>query len=104
MKRSQSQSGAALGPAAAELLAPVVVQLGARAARADRPGLPEVVAAEPQDPLGGHADLEPERDGLLVGRHVLVAAVDGRPQPVGVEAEALGRGDELPGLLDRERP
>ena len=60
--------GPAVGPAAAELGPAVVVQLRARAARADRPGLPEVVAAEPHDPLRRHAHLEPELDRLLVGR------------------------------------
>ena len=94
--------GPAVGPAAAELGAAVVVELGARPARPDRAGLPEVVAAEPQDPLRRHADAQPQLDRLLVGRHLRVAAVDGRPQPVGVEPEAVGRGDELPRLLDRE--
>ncbi len=102
MKRSQSQSGPHSGRPQPNSCAAVVVQLRARPARPHRPCLPEVVAAEPQDPLRRHAHLEPERDRLLVGLHLVVAAVDGRPQPVGVEPEPVGRGDELPGLLDGE--
>ena len=49
-------AGGALGPAAAVRRPAVEVELRARAAGAGRAGLPEVIAAQPDDPLGGHAD------------------------------------------------
>src|SRR5205085_6114128 len=60
-------------------------------------GLPEVVAAQPHDPLGRKADLAPQGRRLLVGGNRLVTAVDRRPDPVGVERPARVAGDQLPG-------
>ena len=94
-------AGGALGPAAAVRRPAVEVELRARAAGAGRPRLPEVVAAQPDDPLGGHADRAPQLDRLLVGGDELVALVDGDPDLVGVEREPGGRGDQLPGQVDR---
>ncbi len=87
--------GTVLRPAGrAELLALVEEQLRARAARAGIAHLPEVVLAQPLDPLGGDAArLDPQLGGLVVG------LVHGHPHPLGVDAQHLGR--ELPGQWDR---
>src|SRR5436309_7963751 len=87
---------------AAERRAAVVVELGAGAARATVPGLPEVVGAtELDDPLGGNAHAQPALDRLLVGAdaELLVAAEHADPDPLGVEAEARRTG-QLPRPLD----
>ncbi len=83
---------------AAELEATIEVELRARPAGTGRARLPEVVlATEVDDALVGHADRAPALDRLLVGAEpqLLVAAEDGDPDLLGIEAEALGR--ELPG-------
>ena len=79
----------------------VVVELRARAARAGRARLPEVLRARQQhDPLARHADRQPRLDRLLVGAEaeLVVALEDRDPDPLGVEAEVLER--ELPRHLD----
>ena len=96
--------GVVAGPivVAAELGAAVEVELRAGAAGTGRPALPEVVlAAEADDALVGDADAAPDLDRLLVGAEaeLLVAAEDGDPDPLRVDAEALGR--ELPAPGDR---
>jgi hypothetical protein len=88
-----------LGP---ELRAAVEVELGAGAAGAGRPRLPEVVgAAEPDDPLVGHADRAPALDRLLIGAEpqLLVAAEDADPDALRVEAEPVG--GELERVVNR---
>src|SRR5205085_6387705 len=80
----------------------VEVQLAARPAGPRRPRLPEVLRARAlDDPLARHADRLPQLDRLVVGAEpeLLVAAEDGYPDVLGLEAEAL-RG-ELPRELDR---
>jgi hypothetical protein len=82
-----------LGPA-------VVVELAARAARAGRAGLPEVVlAAEADDALGGYALAEPELARLIVAGHLVVAGEDRDPHLVGVHLPRAA--DERPRELDR---
>ena len=86
----------------APLQAAVEVELAARPARPGRPGLPEVLLAVQQDDARARdADRLPDRDGLLVGAETerLVALVDGDPDVIGVEAEAVER--QLPGVLRR---
>ncbi len=86
----------------AELQAAVVVQLRARAAGADRAGLPEVLRARAQhDPVARDADRQPRVDGLLVGAQaqVVVALEDGDPDAVRVELQVLE--GELPRELHR---
>ena len=80
---------------AGDVVAEVVVQLGARPARAGLAGVPVVplLGAVAQDPLGGDAAAAPQRVGLVV------VDEDGDPQPLGVDAELLG--EERPGPLDR---
>src|SRR5205085_11836101 len=86
--------------------AAVEVELGARAARAGRPGLPEVVlAAELDDPLARHAQRLPDADRLLVApeAELLVAAEDRDPDVVEVEAEGAGgqhQGELGPAVLE----
>ena len=81
----------AVGLAAAVLLAAVVVDLAAGAAGAGAV-LPEVVlAAEAEDALGRDADLvAPYGEGLVV------VLKDARVEPVGVHADPVGAGEELP--------
>ena len=94
-------AGRAVRAAAAVLGPTVVVQLRARAARTGRPRLPEVVAAEADDSLAGHAGVgRPQGDRLLVRRHPLVAAVDADPDAVAVEREAVLAYGQVPGALD----
>ncbi len=92
----------AVGLAAAVLGAPVVVELGARAAGA---GLarraPEVLGArERHDALTRDSLPQPGGDGDLVlsDPERRVAGEDARPEPVGVEAEVLRH--ELPREVD----
>ena len=93
--------GPARGVAAGVALAAVVEDLRALAARAGLGRLPEVVLAEPHDPLGRDPDALPgrDRDGVLVEREHRVALVDGRPEAVWLELHHLR--DELPGIVDR---
>ena len=91
----------ALGPAAAELLAAVVVELRARAAWPCRPGLPEVVLAQRDDALGGDALPEPEIPRDVVRPELVVALVHGRPDALGVEPPCARR--ELVGHLHGAR-
>ena len=86
---------AAVLAAAAELLALVEVDLGARAARAGGAGRPEVVVgAEARDVVVGDALLVPELDRLVV---VLedghVEALLGQAQVLGARDEVVGPGD-----------
>ncbi len=85
-------AGAAVGPTAADLLAHVVVELGARPAgtrRAGRP--PEVVApSKAHDVVVGKAVGLPDVDGLVVGRHLLVAAEHADLDAGPVDAELIG--------------
>ena len=91
----------AAGLAAAPLLAPVVVDLGAGAAGAGAM-LPEVVLlAELEDALGGDADLlVPDAEGLVVGGGGLIAGEHGGVEAVGVQAHPLGAGQKLPGPVN----
>src|SRR5262249_3522487 len=80
----------------AVLRTPVVIDLRARTARPWHAHVPVVVRqAAALDPVGGHADLvAPDRIGLVV------AGVDGRPEPALTESEAavlLRPGQQLPG-------
>src|SRR5437763_7961471 len=73
-----------------EIGAAVVVELGARAARAGGTGLPEVVLApELDDPLVGDPGRAPALDGLLVGTEteLLVASEHGDPDAVLIQPE-----------------
>ena len=65
--------------------------------------LPEVVLlAELEDALGGDADLlVPDAEGLVVGGGGLVAGEHGGIQPVRLQTHPFGRGQELPGPVDR---
>ena len=102
-KRSQRvQPGLAVGLAAAGLLAPVVVDLRVGPARARAADRPEVLRRRQRhDPLGGHADLQPEVDRDLVGAELQlgVAGVHAHPDPVPVELQPVP--DELGGEVDR---
>ena len=91
----------AAGLAAAVLLAPVIVDLGAGAAGAGAV-LPEVVRlAELEDPVLGNTDLlVPDAEGLIVGGGGLVAGEHGGIQAVGVQTHPLGAGQEFPRPVD----
>ena len=82
----------AVGVVAAHLGAEVVVELGAGPARPGGPGgSPEVVLApEPDDALVAEAVGLPQRDGLVVHGHLVVAAEDADPHLAAVDAEAVG--------------
>ena len=76
----------------AEVEPAVEVQLRARAARAGRPDLPEVLRARAlDDPLARDPDLEPRLDRLLVGpeAELVVAGEHRDPDVLLAEAEAL---------------
>ena len=92
-------AGLAVGVVAAHLGAEVVVELGAGAAGTGRSGrAPEVVAApKADDAVVGEAVGLPERDRLLVRRHLRVAAVDADPDLAPVDAELVR---EVEGPLD----
>ena len=102
-KRSQLAAGRALGLAAAELRAPVVVHLRVGAARPGAADRPEVVATAAGGTIrsGGMPDPLPEldRDLVLAEPELRVAGEDGDPDAVRVELQVLGH--ELPGELDR---
>ena len=85
----------AAGLAAAILRAAVIVYLGAGTAGTCSV-LPEVVLlAEAEDTLGGDADLlVPNLKGLVV------INIDGRIETVGIDADPVGRGQELPAPCD----
>ena len=85
-------AGLAVRVVAAHLGAEVVVQLGAGPAGAGGPGrAPEVVAApEADDAVVGEAVRLPQLDGLLVGRHLRVAAVHADPHLAPVDPELVG--------------
>ena len=87
----------AAGLAAAVLLATVVIDLGAWAARAGAM-LPEVVLlAEAEDAVLGNADhVTPDGECLVVGGGRLVAREDGRVQTVWLKADPLGAGQKFP--------
>jgi len=82
------------------LLAAVVEDLRAWAARARLGGLPEVVLAQAHDALRRNPDALPglDRNRVLAELQRRIALVHGRPQPFGIELHVLG--DELPGELD----
>ena len=65
--------------------------------------LPEVVLlAELEDPILGDADfIPPDGEGLIVGGGGLVAGEHGGIQPVRLQTHPFGRGQELPGPVDR---
>ena len=92
----------AVGLPATVLGAAVVVQLGARAARARLAGrAPEVLrAGERHDPLAREALAHPGCDGDLVlpDPEARVAGENARPQPIRLEPQMLGH--ELPGVVD----
>src|SRR5450759_2842038 len=94
-------TGRAVRLAAAPLGPAIVVDLRAGAAGPRRAGLPEVVVAQADDPLGRNANPLPGGDGDLVGveRELGVAAIDGRPELCRVELHLTCH--ELPGQLDR---
>ena len=105
-KRSHSQPGRAVGPAAAVLLA----RGRSRARSTGRTG-PVAPACQkfsergrPDDPLRRDADALPgrDRDLVLAEAELGVAGEDGRPEPLAGRAHVLG--DELPGEVDRRRP
>ena len=87
----------AAGLAAAVLLAAVIIDLGARAARAGAM-LPEVILlAEAEDAVLGNADhVTPDGEGLVVGRRRLVARKDRRIQTVRLKADPLRAGQKFP--------
>ncbi len=89
------------GLAAAVLLPPVVVDLGAGAAGAGAV-LPEIVLlAEFEDPAGGNADLlVPDAERFVVGGGGLVPGEHGGVQAAGVQPHPLGGGQKLPGPVD----
>ena len=84
-------AGRAVVAAAAVLGAAVEEDLGARPARAGLRRLPEVVLAEPHDPVGRDPDALPrlDRDGVLAEAERRVALVDGRPEQLRVELHVL---------------
>ena len=76
-----------------------VMNFAARAAGACVAHLPEVVLApETQDALFRRADLFPERDGLFVCGHFLVALEDGEPQARRVKTVLVD--EQVPGVAD----
>src|SRR5205823_12113880 len=95
-------AGPAVGLAAADLLAAVVVHLGIPSARPRTADGPEVLRRrQGDDPLGRLPDRLPEADCIRVLRNaeLRVARKDAHPHAVHVEAQMLGH--ELPGELDR---
>ena len=85
------------GLAAAVLLAAVVVNFRARAARAGAM-LPEVIFfSEAEDAVLGNADhIAPDRERLVVSRRCLISGEDGRIEPVGLESDPLGARQKFP--------
>ena len=93
-------AGRAVVAPAAVLGAAVEEDLGAGPAQAGLPRLPEVVLAEPHDPVGRDPDPLPrlDRDGVLAEAERRVALMDGRPEQLRIELHVLG--DELPRRVD----
>ena len=90
------------GLVAAKLDAQIEVHLGARPARPDGPGLPEVLAArQPSDSIGRNADLLPllDRHLVLAEPQLGIAGEDRGPEALRRQLHVLG--DELPRELDR---
>ena len=87
----------AAGLAAAVLLAAVIVNFRARAARAGAM-LPEVILlAEAEDAVFGDADhVAPDGEGLVICGGRLVAREDGRIEAIRLKADPLGAGQEFP--------
>ena len=87
----------AAGLAAAVLLAAVIVNFRARAARSGAM-LPEVILlAEAEDAVFGDADhVAPDGEGLVICGGRLVAREDGRIEAVRLKADPLGAGQEFP--------
>ena len=82
-------AGRAVRAVAAVLDAAVEVQLGAGAARARRPGGPEVVARRARRCARRACRVASQICArLVVGGHVVAAAVDGRPDPLAIEPPA----------------
>ena len=99
-KRSLSSPGRSSG--AAELEPAVEVELRARAARAGRPGLPEV-SERGRRTIRSSGTPTARQHSIASSSgpsaELLVAREDRDPDPLGIEPEALGR--ELPRVLDR---
>jgi hypothetical protein len=94
--------GRAFGPAAADLLAAVVVHLGVRAAGPGAADRPEVLGRRQEDePLGRLADLQPVvvRDLVLAEPKLGIAGEDADPEPCRIDLQVLE--DEVPRELDR---
>ena len=89
------------GLAAAPLLTPVIVDLGAGAAGTGAV-LPEVILlAELEDAVRGDADLfVPDAEGLVVGGGGLIAGKDGGVETLGVQTHPVLAGQKLPGPMD----
>ena len=99
-KRSVSSPGRSPGPPNCSPRSKYISEHGPQGPVGPR--LPEVLRARQlDDPLVGHADPAPDLDRLRVGpeAELLVAGEDRDPDPLRVEAEALGR--ELPAPGDR---
>ena len=94
-------TGPAARPAAAVLLAAVVEDLRARAARAGVGGLPEILRTrQADDPLAREKALPAsDRDLVLAEAELRIAREDGHPELARVETHLLG--DELPREVDR---
>ena len=85
---------AAVGPATAVFLTPVVMDLGVRTTRSGRASGPEVVVvAKTPDPRFGNPRLLPDFETLVV------VVVDARPEPLLVKVQLLGQ--ELVGVGNR---
>jgi hypothetical protein len=93
-------AGAARRPAAAVLLAAVVVELRARPAGARFGRLPEILRArQAEDPLARQVPLPRLRRHLVLAQAQLrVAGEDRRPQPLGIQVHPARH--ELPRVLD----
>ena len=85
-------SGRAIRTPASHILAHVVIDLGAGAARAGRAGRPEVIVlAETADVTLLHPELLPDLEGLVViGEHREVEALDRQMEHLGRELERPG--------------
>ena len=85
----------------ARLKAEVVINLATWAAGAGLAHLPEVIfRAKLVDALLWNACVQPELLGLIVARRLRVAFEDGDVEPVFVDAEPVGRGQQFPRIRD----